>query len=354
MHITFISFSLIKFGITLLSANTIYYLYVIYNLLFAIFAILPLPGKIIKKCLSFNVKISYINDDMSDFTGKALIAAGRMIKAKRRQLGLSQEAAAVQAGISVGTWSLLERGIHRPKPETAKQIEDVMQWDDSRLQKICVHKEDNKEKMSEFGDKVRTRRRELKLSRQTAAFQAGISVSGWQHIERGRIRPRPHTAKRIAEVLNWDLNDFAQLHDHPVPPSTIPGLSEEQTRRLVEFGEKIRLARKRADLTQISAAKKVGLSNATWSPLERGRVRPILSTLLKICSLFNWDYREYADLVAPNSGSSMMFLETQMHNLEEKMAPGEKMSAHVTFHGVDYYTTIDDHHNSNTERASNQ
>ena len=29
-------------------------------------------------------KVSYINDDMSDFSGKALIAAGRMIKAKRR------------------------------------------------------------------------------------------------------------------------------------------------------------------------------------------------------------------------------------------------------------------------------
>lgn len=291
---------------------------------------------------------------MSDFSGKALIAAGRMIKAKRRQLELSQEAAAELAGISVGTWSLLERGIHRPKPETAKQIEEVLQWDDSRLQKICVQKEDNSEMMSEFGNKVRHRRRELGLSRQSAAFQAGISVSGWQHIERGRIRPRPHTAKRIAEVLDWDLNEFAQLHEHPVPPSTIPGLSEEQTQRLVEFGEKIRIARKRADLTQISAAKKVGLSNATWSPLERGRVRPVLATLLKICSLFNWDYREYADLVAPNSGSSMMFLESQMHNLEESMVPGKIMSAHVTFHGADYYTTIDDHYSSDNDRAANE
>lgn len=278
---------------------------------------------------------------MSDFTGKALIAAGRMIKARRRQLDLSQEMAAEKAGISVGTWSLLERGMHRPKPETSKQIEMVLEWDDSRLQNISVQKEDNTLKMTEFGEKVRLRRRELGLSRQNAAFQAGISVSGWQHIERGRIRPRPHTAKRIAQVLDWNMEEFEALHDHPVPPSTIPGLTEEQTQRLVEFGERIRIARKRADLTQISAAKKVGLSNATWSPLERGRVRPILSTLLKICSLFSWDYREYADLVAPNSGSSMMFLETQMNRLEKDLEPGEHLNAHVTFNGANYYTPQD-------------
>ena len=94
---------------------------------------------------------------MSDFTGKALIAAGRMIKARRRQLDLSQEMAAEKAGISVGTWSLLERGMHRPKPETSKEIERVLQWDDSRLQNISVQKEDNREKMSEFGEKVRER-----------------------------------------------------------------------------------------------------------------------------------------------------------------------------------------------------
>ena len=173
--------------------------------------------------LSFLLIMRYINDDMSDFSGKALIAAGRMIKAKRRQLNISQEEAARLAGISVGTWSLLERGIHRPKPNTAEQIEEVLQWDDNRLQKICVQKEDNKELMMEFGNRVRARRRELGLSRQSASFQAGISVSGWQHIERGRIRPRPHTAKRIAEVLEWELDEFALLHEHPVPPSTIPG-----------------------------------------------------------------------------------------------------------------------------------
>ena len=86
--------------------------------------------------LSFLLIMRYINDDMSDFSGKALIVAGRMIKAKRRQLNISQEEAARLAGISVGTWSLLERGIHRPKPNTAEQIEEVLQWDDNRLQKI--------------------------------------------------------------------------------------------------------------------------------------------------------------------------------------------------------------------------
>ena len=208
--------------------------------------------------------------------------------------------------------------------------------------------------MMEFGNRVRARRRELGLSRQSASFQAGISVSGWQHIERGRIRPRPHTAKRIAEVLEWELDEFALLHEHPVPPSTIPGLSEVQTKRLVDFGEKIRKARKRADLTQISAAKKVNLSNATWSPLERGRVRPVLSTLLKICSLFNWDYREYADLVAPNSGASMIFLDNKMQELEVNSIPGTSLNAHISYNGAEYYTTIDDKYKNITEELLNQ
>lgn len=277
---------------------------------------------------------------MSDFSGKALIAAGRMIRARRRQLGISQEEASDRAGISVGTWSLLERGMHRPKKETALHVSRALEWEDDRLEFIVVQKEDNSEKMREFGERVRARRRELGLSRHEAARRANVSVSGWQHIERGRIRPRPHTARRIADTLGWPIEEFEALRDHPMPPATIPGLSEDQTQRLVEFGERIRAARKELALTQIVAAKRAGLSNATWSPLERGRVRPILTTMLKVCSFFGWDYREYIDLVAPNSGPSMAFLENQMKYAQDHSASGPFVQAHVSFNGVSYYTPV--------------
>lgn len=305
--------------------------------------------------------IGYLMGVMSDFSGKALIAAGRMIRARRRQLGISQEDAAARAGISVGTWSLLERGMHRPKSETATNVAHALDWDDNRLSFIVVQKEDNAEKMREFGERVRARRRELGLSRHEAARNANVSVSGWQHIERGRIRPRPHTARRIAETLQWPIEEFESLRDRPMPPATIPGLSEEQTQKLIEFGERIRNARKEMQLTQIVAAKRAGLSNATWSPLERGRVRPILTTMLKVCSFFGWDYREYIDLVAPNSGPSMAFLENQMQHMQENSGLGPYVQAHVSFNGVSYYTpaTINENsvtaaHKDHSPRAANE
>ncbi|HMS25005.1 MAG TPA: helix-turn-helix domain-containing protein [Acidimicrobiia bacterium] len=275
---------------------------------------------------------------MSDFSGKALIAAGRMIRARRRQLGMSQEEASTRADISVGTWSLLERGMHRPKVETAANVAAALEWEPARLNFIVVQKEDDAEKMREFGERVRARRRELGLSRQEAAEIAHVSISGWQHIERGRIRPRPHTARRIAETLNWPIEEFEALRDRPMPPATIPGLSAEQTQKLIAFGERIRNARKEMELTQIVAAKRAGLSNATWSPLERGRVRPILTTMLKVCTFFDWDYHDYVDLVAPNSGPSMEFLENQMKYAENHSGLGPFIQAHISFNGVSYYT----------------
>ncbi len=280
---------------------------------------------------------------MTDFSGKALIAAGRMIRARRRQLGISQEQAASRAGISVGTWSLLERGMHRPKLSTATNAALALEWEENHLEFIVVKKEDDSAKMSAFGEKVRARRRELGLSRHEAAKLANVSISGWQHIERGRIRPRPHTARRIAETLQWPIEEFETLRDRPMPPATIPGLTEEQTQKLVEFGERIRNKRKEMNLTQIVAAKRAGLSNATWSPLERGRVRPVLTTMLKVCAFYGWDYREYMDLVAPNSGPSMAFLENQMNNAQanvENSGLGTYVQAHVSFNGVSYYTPV--------------
>ena len=126
-----------------------------------------------------------------------------------------------------------------------------------------------------------------------------------------------------------------------MPPATIPGLTEMQTQKLVEFGEKIRNKRKELYLTQIVAAKRAGLSNATWSPLERGRVRPVLTTMLKVCAFYGWDYREYIDLVAPNSGPSMAFLESQMKNASEQAeSTGMEsyLQAHISYNGVSYYT----------------
>ena len=45
------------------------------------------------------------------------------LKTARQQARLSQAQVAKAANVSVGTISTLERGIHRPQPETARRLE---------------------------------------------------------------------------------------------------------------------------------------------------------------------------------------------------------------------------------------
>jgi DNA-binding XRE family transcriptional regulator len=58
-------------------------------------------------------------------------------------------------------------------------------------------------------DIIAAKRRALGLSQQAAATAAGISISGWQIIERGVLQnPSLDTARRIAKVLNCSLADI--------------------------------------------------------------------------------------------------------------------------------------------------
>lgn len=238
---------------------------------------------------------------MSDLHISSLNEAAAAIRTARRNKGLSQEHAARAAGFSVGTWSLLERGLHRPKADTAVAICRVLEWPDDALGSVMAinRPEEDHERLRAFGARVRARRIELGLSRDAAAANAGISASGWQHLERGRIRPRPHTAEAIASVLGWDVSEFDRIGIRPLPPSTPPRMNKSEADALRELGRQVRMRRKELGLTQVEAATRAGISNATWSPLERGKIRPVWRTAVAVAQVLGWPEDAFASVLAP-------------------------------------------------------
>jgi transcriptional regulator with XRE-family HTH domain len=238
---------------------------------------------------------------MSISSISSLEEAATAIRSARKAKGLSQEHAAREAGFSVGTWSLLERGLHRPKVETADAICRVLDWPADMLDgvKAINRPEEDHERLRAFGAKVRARRIELGMSREEAAVCAGISASGWQHLERGRIRPRPHTAEAIAAVLGWDVDEFDKIGIRPLPPTAPPRMDAAEAEALRELGRQVRMRRKSLGLTQVEAATRAGISNATWSPLERGKIRPVWRTAVAVSRVLGWPDDAFAAVLAP-------------------------------------------------------
>jgi transcriptional regulator with XRE-family HTH domain len=238
---------------------------------------------------------------MSISSISSLQEAATAIRTTRRAKGLSQEHAAREAGFSVGTWSLLERGLHRPKVDTAAAICRVLDWPADMLSGVTAinRPEEDHERLRAFGAKVRARRIEMKMSREEAAVCAGISASGWQHLERGRIRPRPHTAEAIAAVLGWDVAEFDNIGIRPLPPTAPPRMDAAEADALRELGRQVRMRRKSLGLTQVEAATRAGISNATWSPLERGKIRPVWRTAVAVSRVLGWPDDAFAAVLAP-------------------------------------------------------
>ena len=56
--------------------------------------------------------------------------------------------------------------------------------------------------------------------------------------------------------------------------------SQEDTRKILRFGEKIREVRERKGLTLKAVASQAGVSESLVSQIERGRVYPAIDTLL--------------------------------------------------------------------------
>ena len=69
-----------------------------------------------------------------------------------------------------------------------------------------------------FGERMRTKRRLLRLTQPQAAEMANVSLRHWQELEKGGA-PRLSTAARIASALQIDLNEFRdQIPVPEIPP----------------------------------------------------------------------------------------------------------------------------------------
>jgi len=69
------------------------------------------------------------------------VAFGRVLRAKRKEGGLSQEALALEAGIDRNFVSLMERGLNQPSLSTVFKLAKALKFEPASLlkevQKIC-------------------------------------------------------------------------------------------------------------------------------------------------------------------------------------------------------------------------
>ena len=69
------------------------------------------------------------------------VAFGRVLRAKRKEVGLSQEALALEAGIDRNFVSLMERGLNQPSLSTVFKLAKALKVEPASLlkevQKIC-------------------------------------------------------------------------------------------------------------------------------------------------------------------------------------------------------------------------
>ena len=77
--------------------------------------------------------------------------------------------------------------------------------------------------MTEIGKIIREQRKRIPLSLSQLADMSGVSVTHLSRIEKGLRSPSPRTLQRIAEPLDFDLNELLILAGHLSPkPSILP------------------------------------------------------------------------------------------------------------------------------------
>ena len=70
-------------------------------------------------------------------TEEALRAAGRKVRTRRGELGLTQEEAAARAGVDADTLGFLENGKRWPWPKNVAAIARALDLDAAELQRIA-------------------------------------------------------------------------------------------------------------------------------------------------------------------------------------------------------------------------
>lgn len=134
---------------------------------------------------------------------------GAAIGERRKDLGLTQQQAAVLAGISSGTWSQLERGVWVPKRDRSRVgIAKALQWPADAIHHLLG--ETDRIEIGNPGASFRRRREHLGLTVEELSRRTHRSVATIRALETGR-RVSNQTHSAVAWGLGWPENAYGRL-----------------------------------------------------------------------------------------------------------------------------------------------
>ena len=155
------------------------------------------------------------------------------LKARRKELKLTQKEIAEQLGISFQAYSAWERGVKEPSKEKVAQLEDLLkvpkgyftQIEIVRLynslsnqgkEKVVVYarnlaQEEQAKKVTAISEKLKARRKELKLTQKEIAEKLRISFQAYSAWERGVKEPSKEKVKQLEEILKVPKGYFTQI-----------------------------------------------------------------------------------------------------------------------------------------------
>ncbi len=182
---------------------------------------------------------------------------GGKIRQMREERNCSLAEFAGKAGISISYLSEIERGAKKPSLKTIEKIAKVLNVPKNQLIEIT-----SDSKGVSLGEKIRLLREQKDWILSDLAKKAQISVSFLSEIERGNTYPAIDTLKRIADVLDADMQDLIG--------------------RGGILGSKLRSRREEQGMTQSELAIQAGVSGGLIGQIEQGKVQPSLQTVEKI------------------------------------------------------------------------
>ena len=130
-----------------------------------------------------------------------------------------------------------------------------------------------------IGEKIKRRRKELKITQNQMAEKLGITRGYYIHWEKGTRSITSSQLFKIAQALNVDVSYF---YDSP------------QKTNDISLGDKIQNARKEQSITQAELAADLGISRSYLSQLESGDRNIKATQLMQIAQLLDVDFSYFS------------------------------------------------------------
>ncbi len=202
------------------------------------------------------------------------------VRTHRLALGMSRSQLAAAAGLSPQTVARLEwKRPHSFRFSTLERVATALGLSAADLA-LPVEESATRRVSPSLGARVVVRRKQLKLSQERLAAQAGLAWHTVSAIERGRANSvRINTLEKLAQALQLTVEDLLGDGELAAPaeeprPQFPPGAS---------FGARLAAYRRAGGLSQADLATRAGVTLFTICRLENGRSRyPYPATLRKL------------------------------------------------------------------------